>query len=278
MKKHSLPLLAAGFLCSVPTAVADDGKRGDDNRSSDHRHGGRHGHSHRPGFIYPPVFSVGFGYSSPFFSAPYYDPYLVEQNLAILEFQRQQARAETERALKAEADAQAAAAERLAQLKAETRRKRAAIAAKNAARNFAAGNYRIAAANYQEAAGLAVDDASVYYMLAQSQFAMKRFVDAAKSLRTAVRVNPNLVNFDVTAFYKDAEEFRAQLTALADELRVNPLNRDAMLLFGHMLFVSGQKASAKVILMEAAKLGIEAEILKPYFDHYLPPPPAVSAR
>jgi len=220
------------------------------------------------------VWTPSFNFYSPYaWSTPYYDPYFSEQNQAVVDFQRQQARLETERALKAGAEAQAAAAERLAELKAETKKKRAAAAAKTAAKNFAAGNYRFAASNYQEATGLAADDASSFFMLAQSQFAMKKFFEAAQSLRAAVRVNPNLVNFDVLSFYKNAEDFRAQLTALADELRINPLNRDAMLLFGHMLFVSGQKPSAKVILTECAKLGVEAEILKPYLDHFLPAPP-----
>jgi hypothetical protein len=261
-------IIPAVLIFGSPPASADDGKGRDDNRNGDRRGGhGNHGRPGRPVFIWTP----GFSFYSPYpWGSAYYDPYLAEQNQAALEFQRQQARLEAERAIQANVDAQAAAAERLAALKAESKKKRAAAAAKTAARNFAAGNYRFAVSNYQDAVELVGDDASVYFMLAQSQFAIKKFFEAAKTLRTAVRVNPNLVDFDVFAFYKNAEDFRAQLTVLADELRVNPLNRDAMLLFGHMLFISGQKENAKTIFQECAKLGIEAEVLKPYFDHFLP--------
>jgi len=213
-------------------------------------------------------------YYSPYaWGSPYFDPYLAEQSQAAFEFQRQQARLEAERALQANAEAQAAAAARLAELKADSKKKRSAAAAKTASKNFAAGNYRMASSNYQEAVELAADDGSVLFMLAQSQFAMKKFFDAAKSLRLAVRVNPSLVDFDVLAFYKNADDFRSQLTALADELRINPLNREAMLLFGHMLFISGQKASARTIFQECAKLGVEAEVLKPYLDRFAAPDP-----
>jgi tetratricopeptide (TPR) repeat protein len=263
-------------------ARADDGRRGrDDNRRGDGR-GGRQWHrGHGHNFCWPLPYSVGVGFSSPLLwgipAYSYYDPYLAEANQAAVEFQRQQARQDAERAVQAEAEAQAAAAERLAALKAESRRKRSAAAAKTGARQFAAGNYRNAASNYQEAVSLVADDATVQLMLAQSQFAMKRFFDAAQTLRTAIRLNPQLVGFDVLTFYKDAADFRDQLTALADELRVNPLNKDAMLLFGHMLYVSGRRAEAKTILLESAKLGVDAAILRPYLDSFVPPPP-VAAR
>lgn len=282
MRGRYVWLLAIGVLCSASGANADDRGRRDDSRGGNgsgngdgDRRGGHHGRpGQRPVFIWTP----GFSYYSPYaWGSPYYDPYLAEQNQAAIEFQRQQARQDAQRALQANADAQAAAAERLAEMKAETKKKRAAASAKTAAKNFAAGNYRFAASNYQDATELVADDASTFFMLAQSQFALKKYIDASKTLRAAVRVNPSLVDFDVLAFYKDAADFRAQLAALADELRVNPLNRDAMFVFGHMLFISGQKASAKTIFQECAKLGVEAEVLKAYFDHYLTANP-VAAR
>ena len=46
---------------------------------------------------------------------------------------------------------------------------------------------------------------------------------------------------------------------------------DAMLLLGHMLYVSGQKEKAKTILLESSKLGVQQETLKPYLDFFQPP-------
>jgi hypothetical protein len=277
--------MLVGMFAAFPAWSDEGGRRSDggspnngrgDGGSSNNGRGGRgrhhhhhHGHSHHrtTSFIFP------FAYSTPFIwgTQGYYDPFFVEQNQFAYEFQRQQARLEAERAVQADAEARAAAAERLALLKAEARRKRSAEAARLAARNFSARNYRNAAVNYQEAAALATDDASALLMLAQSQFALKKYLDAAQSLRGAIRINPNMVDLDVMSLYGDADDFRQQLTSLADELRVNPLNRDAMLLLGHMLYVSGQKAKAKTILLESAKLGVEAETLKPYLDFFQPP-------
>ena len=273
--------MLVGTLVAIPAWSDEGGRRGDGGSQSNSRggdggsqtngRGGRgrqHHHHHRTtSFIFP------FAYSTPFVwgTQGYYDPFLVEQNQIAFEFQRQQARLEAERAVQADAEARIAAAERLAALKAEARRKRSAEAARLAARNFSARNYRNAAVNYQEAAALATDDASALLMLAQSQFAIKKYLEAAQSLRAAIRINPNMIDSDVMSLYGDADDFRQQLTSLADELRVNPLNRDAMLLLGHMLYVSGQKAKARTILVESGKLGIDAVTLKPYLDFFQPP-------
>jgi len=271
-------ILFAAFIMGFAAATghADDGRRDNGGNSGNgrggsghHHHGGWHRHHHHH---VVPSFNFGVVYTSPYWGVPnYYDPFLFEQNQMAAEFQRQQIRQETERALQADADARAAAAERAAALREETRRKKSTAAAKLAARNFTAGNYRNAVLNYQEAAALAPNDASALMMLAQSQFAMKRYFDAAKTLRAAVRLNPNMVGLDVASLYGNGAEFRQQIAALADELRTNPHNRDAMLLLGHMLFASGQKANAKTIFLESAKLGVEAETLKPYLDSYEPP-------
>ena len=258
------------------TCLADDSRRGNGGNGAGGGsgkggggNGGRHRHHHHH---VVPSFNFGIVYGSPYWGYPgYYDPFLYEQNQLAFEFQRQQIRQETERALQADAEARAAAAERAAALREETRRKKSASAAKLAARNFTAGNYRNAVLNYQEAAALAPNDASALMMLAQSQFAMKRYFEAAKTLRAAVRLNPNMIGLDVASLYGNGAELRQQIAALADELRTNPHNRDAMLLLGHMLFASGQKASAKTIFLESAKLGVEAETLKPYLESYEPP-------
>lgn len=287
----ALRILIATFIVGIAgsTAVADDGRRGNGGGpggggsgsgrggggggwNGGSGGGGSNGSGWRHRHNCTPSFNFGVVYTSPYWGYPsYYDPFLAEQNQMALEFQRQQLRQETERALQADAEARAAAAEKAAAVREETRRKKSAAAAKLAARNFTSGNYRNAAVNYQEAASLAPTDASSLMMLAQSQFAMKRYFDAAKSLRAAVKLNPNMVGLDVTSLYGNGAEFRQQMTSLADELRTNPHNGDAMLLLGHMLYASGQKANAKTIFLECAKLGVDADALKPYLDSYETP-------
>lgn len=137
-------------------------------------------------------------------------------------------------------------------------------------RLFAGGSYARAADRYREATRSNPDEASNYFLLAQSQFAARQFADAARALKDALKINPDWIeaDFDLRSLYGNADDWTTQVAELARMVKANPLDRDANFLLGFELFMSGQKDKARTILEQSARLETNDRHLRPFFDYY----------
>ena len=130
---------------------------------------------------------------------------------------------------------------------------------------FVAGQYRRAGERWKEALD-ADPEANRHFLLAQAKFAQKRFAEAAQEVRNGLRTRPDWATgrFDVRTLYAAEGDFLGQLAALAAEVKANPLDRDALYLFGYELYVSGRRADAKTVLEAALKADADAEGIAPF--------------
>jgi hypothetical protein len=90
-------------------------------------------------------------------------------------------------------------------------------------------------------------------------------------VRNGLRLNPNaavLADVNVPGLYAKPDVFQTQLAGLAAALQANPLDRDGMFLFGYMLFQTGERASAKTIFEQVAKMDAADAGVTPFIEHF----------
>jgi hypothetical protein len=114
-------------------------------------------------------------------------------------------------------------------------------------RLFRAGNQKRAQERYDQAIKSDPHNAAPRVRLAQIALVRGNFAEAAQYLRDAQRAEPGWVvtASDIQAIYPEPSDFSKQIAKLESHLQANPDNRDAWLVLGAELYLSGrtQKAS-----------------------------------
>jgi tetratricopeptide (TPR) repeat protein len=116
-------------------------------------------------------------------------------------------------------------------------------------RLFRAGNIKRAAERYEQAIRLAPDSATPRVHLAQVALARGQISEAAAQIRGAVNAEPSwILNApDIQALYGEPEDFAKQVAKLESRVLVEPGDRDAWLVLGAELFLSGRTKRASDI-------------------------------
>jgi thioredoxin-like negative regulator of GroEL len=118
-------------------------------------------------------------------------------------------------------------------------------------RLFRAGNLKRAVERYEQAVRADPSAAAPRVRLAQVALARDQFAEAATQLREAVAAEPGwLLNApDIQSVYGEPADFTRQIAKLESHLQVNPGDRDAWLVLGAELYLSGQtRRSADVFV------------------------------
>ncbi len=118
-------------------------------------------------------------------------------------------------------------------------------------RLFRAGNSKRAADRYEQAKRLNPDAAAPLVHLAQIALVRGDYAQAAERFREAVAAEPEFLAHapNIAAVYAEPADFRKQLSKLESRVLVEPGDRDAWLVLGAELFLSGQtKRAADVFL------------------------------
>jgi hypothetical protein len=113
-------------------------------------------------------------------------------------------------------------------------------------RLFRAGNLKKAEERYQQAVRTAPDLAAPRVRLAQVALARGNYTEAAKGLREAQTAEPGWIITapDIQSMYGEPAEFSRTLSRLESYLQVHPDDRDAWLVLGAQLFLTGRTARA----------------------------------
>jgi hypothetical protein len=128
---------------------------------------------------------------------------------------------------------------------------RAALLVKLGDRHFRAKNLPRAVGRYEQA--LAADPASAAprARLAQVAIARRQYREAVLRLREAQTAEPGWLAFpdDVQGLYPEPAEFAAMIGALETHLQAHPEDRDACLVLGAQLFLSGRIRQAADVFL-----------------------------
>jgi tetratricopeptide (TPR) repeat protein len=118
-------------------------------------------------------------------------------------------------------------------------------------RLFRAGNLSRAVDRYEQAIRAEPGKAIARVRLAQIAIARGRFSDAAEKLREAETVEPGWISRapDIQGLYSEPADFARQLARLEDHLQTHPNDRDAWLVLGAELFLSGRTRRAADIFL-----------------------------
>lgn len=116
-------------------------------------------------------------------------------------------------------------------------------------RLFRAGNLKRAAERYEQAIRLDPDSASPRIHLAQVSLARGQISEAAAQIRAAVNADPSWIFNapDIQGVYTEPKDFAKQLAKLESRVLVEPGDRDAWLVLGAELFLSGRTRRAQDI-------------------------------
>ena len=118
-------------------------------------------------------------------------------------------------------------------------------------RLFRAGNLKRAADRFEQAFREAPDRAAPRVHLAQVELTRGNYSEAAALLRSAIAAEPGwLPNApDIQAIYGEPVEFARQIARLESRVLVEPGDRDAWLVLGAQLFLSGRTRRAGDIFL-----------------------------
>lgn len=116
-------------------------------------------------------------------------------------------------------------------------------------RLFRARNIKRAAERYEQAIRLDPDSAPPRVHLAQVSLTRGQISEAAAQIRAAVNADPSWIFNapDIQALYAEPEDFAKQLAKLESRVLVEPGDRDAWLVLGAELFLSGRTRRAQDI-------------------------------
>jgi len=112
---------------------------------------------------------------------------------------------------------------------------------------FARGEFRRAVEFYRAAAKKAPKDPAAAFALGHGLFAIGSYEEAARELRRAIRLFPDIVTVPMNRrdFYGDGRVFDEQLARLADHVKRNPRDRQARFLLAYNYYFSGRQAASR---------------------------------
>jgi len=118
-------------------------------------------------------------------------------------------------------------------------------------RLFRAGNTKRASERYEQAARANPEAAAPRVRLAQIALVRGHFAEAAQQIRDAVTADPHwLANApDIQTIYAEPADFARQIARLESRVLVDPADRDAWLVLGAELYLSGQTRRASDIFV-----------------------------
>jgi cytochrome c-type biogenesis protein CcmH/NrfG len=113
-------------------------------------------------------------------------------------------------------------------------------------RLFRNNNFRKAAERYQQAARLDGGSAAPRIRLAQIALVREQYTEAANWFREAETAQPGWIVTapDIQAIYAEPTDFARHLARLESHLQMHPDDRDAWLVLGAQLYLSGRTARA----------------------------------
>lgn len=113
-------------------------------------------------------------------------------------------------------------------------------------RLFRAGNLKRATERYEQALRANPDSASPRVRLSQVALHRGQYDEAARQLREAVAAEPDWLSRagNIEALYGEPADFRRQIARLESRVHAEPADRDAWLVLGAMLYLSGQTRRA----------------------------------
>jgi tetratricopeptide (TPR) repeat protein len=118
-------------------------------------------------------------------------------------------------------------------------------------RLFRAGNTKRAAERYEQAARAAPDLAAPRVRLAQVALVRGQFREAADYFREAVAAEPDWLAHarDIQGVYAEPADFHRQIAKLESRVLAEPGDRDAWLVLGAELYLSGQTRRAADVFL-----------------------------
>lgn len=139
-------------------------------------------------------------------------------------------------------------------------------------RLFRVGNFKRAFDRYEQAARANPEAAAPHLRLAQVSLVRGHFQEAADEIRVAVAVEPGwLVHApDIQSIYGEPADFARQIAKLESRVLVEPNDRDAWLVLGAQLYLSGQTRRASDIFLRLSDRKPDAA-LTAFIDASSPP-------
>jgi Tetratricopeptide repeat len=122
---------------------------------------------------------------------------------------------------------------------------------------FANGEFGRAIERFRRAAVVAPDELTAIFLVAQAQFAVGKYDDAAASIIDGMKRNPDWPKstYQSRGLYKNNNElFEGHLKDLRVAVAANPNDYRLLFLLGVEFWFDGQKESAKPFLEQAARL------------------------
>lgn len=118
-------------------------------------------------------------------------------------------------------------------------------------RLFRAGNIKRASERYEQAVRSDPDAAPPRVRLAQVALVRGRFAESAAQLRQAVAADPGWLARapNIEAVFAEPADFRRQISRLESRILAEPGDRDAWLVLGAELFLSGQTRRASDVFV-----------------------------
>ncbi len=118
-------------------------------------------------------------------------------------------------------------------------------------RLFRAGNLKRASERFDQAVRADPDAAAPRVRLAQIALVRGQFKDSAEHLRAAIAADPGfLANApDIQAMYAEPADFQRQISKLESHVLLEPNDRDAWLVLGAELYLSGKTRRASDIFV-----------------------------
>jgi len=139
-------------------------------------------------------------------------------------------------------------------------------------RLFRAGNIKRAEERYEQALKLDAASASPRVRLAQVAVARGRYDEAAERYRDAIAAEPNWLAKapDIQKIYGEPREFIRTIAKLESHLLLQPGDRDAWLVLGAQLYLSGQTRRASDVFVRLTDRRPDAT-LAAFLDATKPP-------